>query len=245
MSRELQQRTVSTAIADLEPPLLKGMETSEVKLILSHAAPRSCQRGTILSIEGEPADCFFMVLKGRARYFTLTEDGHRVILRSIVPGELFGAMALVHDPDVYLVSTESTQDSDLLVWTRTNIRSLALRYPRLLDNLLSTVSVYFRWYLTSHLALISSSAPQRLARVLYQLANDIGRTTSDGIVVDITNEELADAAHITRFSTSRLLSQWQRKGIIAKSRGKLVLSSLERLFEHTHSAKRAHATQSL
>jgi CRP-like cAMP-binding protein len=100
----------------------------------------------------------------------------------------------------------------------------------LLENVLATASDYLSWYITSHLALISHSAKQRLARVLFHLAKDIGQPVEEGIALDITNEELADAAHITRFSTSRLLSDWQRNGVLSKRRGKLVLTSSERLF---------------
>jgi CRP/FNR family transcriptional regulator, nitrogen oxide reductase regulator len=51
--------------------------------------------------------------------------------------------------------------------------------------------------------------------------------------LDVTNEELADAANITRFSASRLLNEWERKGVLTKSRNKIVLHSSERLFAHT------------
>jgi CRP-like cAMP-binding protein len=225
-----QSGATSLIFNGLQPLFFKGLEKSEIELVVSAAVQRQCQRGEILSTEGEAADQFFMLLSGRARYFTLTEDGRRVILRWILPSDIFGPMALMPDPDVYLVSTESVKDSEVLVWSRADIRRLVLRYPRLLENVLATASDYFRWYITAHLALISQSAPQRLARVLFHLAKDIGRPAENGVVLDVTNEELADAAHITRFSTSRLLSEWQRKGILTKRRGKLVLISPERLF---------------
>jgi len=163
----------------------------------------------------------------------LTEDGRRVILRWLLPAECFGTMALLYSADTYLVSTELVRDAEVLVWSRVEIRRLIGRFPRLLDNLLLTAGDYLRWYITAHLALISRSAPQRLARVLYRLSKDIGRPVPSGVELDITNEELADAAHITRFSTSRLLGDWQRNGVLAKRRGKIVLTSSERLFSIT------------
>ena len=216
-------------VHQLQPPLFQGLAKPEVDVILAAAVQRKVSRGALLSAEGEPADQFFMLLSGRARYFTLTEDGRRVILRWLLPTEVFGAMAVMHDPDRYLVSTEVVRDGEILVWHRAEIRRLVLRFPRLLENVLLPISDYFRWYVTAHLALISHSAPQRLARVLYRLSKDLGRPVADGIELDITNEELADAAHITRFSTSRLLSDWQRNGVLTKRRGKIVLTSSERL----------------
>lgn len=46
---------------------------------------------------------------------------------------------------------------------------------------------------------------------------------------EANNEELANAACITTFTASRLLSRWQRSGVILKKRGKVVISSPERL----------------
>lgn len=215
---------------ELAPVLFRGLTQPEITFVRSFASRRKCERGVLLSTEGETANHLFMLLSGRARYFTLTEDGQRVILRWILPGDVFGAMAILHDPDQYLVSTESVRDSELLVWNRTDLRRLVIRYPRLLENVLAIAADYFRWYVTAHLALISHSAQQRLARVLVHLAKDSGRREEDGIALDITNEELADAAHITRFSTSRLLSEWQRKGLLTKGRGKLILISPDHLF---------------
>ncbi|MGC1295117.1 MAG: helix-turn-helix domain-containing protein [Alloacidobacterium sp.] len=47
--------------------------------------------------------------------------------------------------------------------------------------------------------------------------------------LNIRNEELAHEANITIFTASRFLSEWQRKGILTKSRGKVVLRSPETL----------------
>jgi CRP-like cAMP-binding protein len=47
----------------------------------------------------------------------------------------------------------------------------------------------------------------------------------EGVELDIRNEELANEANITIFTASRLLSEWQRKGILTKRRGKIVLHS--------------------
>lgn len=50
-----------------------------------------------------------------------------------------------------------------------------------------------------------------------------------GIELNIRNEELANEANITVFTASRLLNEWQRQGILTKSRGKVVLRSPETL----------------
>ena len=191
-----QPSTVSLIVDELQPSLFRGLEKSDIEFVVSAAVRRKCQRGAVLSTEGESATQLFMLLSGRARYFTLSEDGRRVILRWILPSEIFGAMSLMHDPDAYLVSTESVRDCEFLVWSRTDIRRITLRYPRLIENALTTASDYLKWYITAHLALTSQSASQRLARVLFHLTKDSGIPVEGGIGLDITNEELADALFI-------------------------------------------------
>jgi CRP-like cAMP-binding protein len=65
------------------------------------------------------------------------------------------------------------------------------------------------------------------------LAETIGNQTSDGFEFDATNEELAAAANVTPFTTSRLLSEWQRNRAVVKRRGKILLRTPEELFRHS------------
>jgi len=45
----------------------------------------------------------------------------------------------------------------------------------------------------------------------------------------VTNEELANASNVSVFTASRLSNEWQRRGVLLKSRCKLVLRSPEGL----------------
>jgi len=56
------------------------------------------------------------------------------------------------------------------------------------------------------------------------------KKVSGGIELDVTNEELAHAANITPYTTSRVISEWHRTGAVRKHRGRILLRSLERLF---------------
>jgi len=123
-----------------------------------------------------------------------------------------------------------------LLWPRNTIRKLAARYPRFWENALSIASDYFAWFLAAHLALRSRDARERLAQVLLSLAEGIGHDAPDGVELDITNEELANAANVTVFTTSRILSEWRRNGTLLKSRGKVVLRSPHRLLLHPRPA---------
>jgi CRP/FNR family transcriptional regulator, nitrogen oxide reductase regulator len=198
--------------------------------ILAAASYRRFSGQSVVANQGEPADQLFLLIKGSARYFFITSEGRKVYLLWLLPGEIFGAASLLARPADLLVSTETVKDSYVLVWERKTIRRLATRYPRLVENGLAIATDYLTWYLASHLGLLCHSARQRLAHVLVSLSNGMGRKCPNGIELDITNEQLANTANITLFTASRLLSEWQRGGAVAKSRGRIVLICRERLF---------------
>jgi CRP-like cAMP-binding protein len=119
------------------------------------------------------------------------------------------------------------------VWKRDALRRLVLQFPRLLENGLSISCDYLVWYLATHLSLISNNARERLAHVLVSLSRGIGQKSSKGITLEITNEQLANTANISPFTVSRLLTEWQRSGVLLKSRGRLQLCRSDQLFNKT------------
>ena len=217
----------------VKAPFLEGLAPLEVETVL--AAAREChyQAGTIIASQGTPANSVFLLVRGRARFFILTPDGHKIVLMWLPAGEIIGGAALQCRPSEYIVSTETMKDSTMLVWDRPAIRRLAVRYPRLLDNALVTAAEYLTFYVATHVALTCHTAQQRLAAILANLAQGIGHKVPAGIELDVTNEELAEAANVTHFTASRLISQWQKQGALAKTRGKILLHSPAKLFLST------------
>src|SRR5580704_3751021 len=215
--------------ADIE--LLQGLNRQEVDLILGAARARRFPAKSVMTYQGEPADRLLLLWKGRARYFFETPDGKKLIMIWITPGHSFGGAALSTRPSPYLLSTETVRDSVVLAWDGATIRGLARRFPQLLENAIIGAVDYLSWYIAAHAALCSQSARQRLAGVLLGYASSMGERVSGGIEFDISNEELANAANITPYTASRILSEWQRIGAIRKQRGKIFVRSTERLFQ--------------
>ena len=211
---------------------LRGLKPSEINLILAAAdradfsqvgydIPRRARRSFATDAPRAELVIFFE-----------TPNGKRVILMWIRPGDVFGATTLVSQPSSYLASTEAVRDSTVLVWDRAKISSLARRFPQLLENVLIIATNYFHWYVTAHAALVSQSARERLANVV-GLAESIGQKACGFVEIDVTNEELASSANITPYTANRMISNWERDGVIRKKRGKILLQFPEKLFLRT------------
>ncbi len=61
------------------------------------------------------------------------------------------------------------------------------------------------------------------------MAGGMGHKVEEGVEVAVRNEDLADEANVTVFTASRFLNEWQREGILVKTRGKIVLRSPQAL----------------
>lgn len=218
---------------DFKSEFLEGLTIPERRAVLAAGVLRRFVAKSVITHQSSAADRVFLLTNGRARYFFTTPSGRKVVLFSLLPGDLFGGAALLSRPCDYHVSAETVKDSSVVVWDRNKIRTLAARYPRLLENALSTASDYLIWYVATHLGLTCHDARSRLAYILSNLSLGVGRAGPRGRELEATNEELAHAANLTEFTVSRLLSEWQRRGAIVKRRGKVLIRSYEKLFLHS------------
>jgi CRP-like cAMP-binding protein len=119
----------AAAALDLRPKLLEGLEPAEHRAILAAATKRRFRTKSVVVHQGDPAERLFLLTKGRARFFFVTQTGRKILLHWLPPGEVFGGATILARPSAYLVSTETLKDSAALVWDRPTIRSLAMRHP--------------------------------------------------------------------------------------------------------------------
>jgi CRP-like cAMP-binding protein len=213
-----------------QPPFFEGLNPVELRVIISEARVRHFAAGTVVYHQEQLAKHTYLLTRGRARYFYIAHDGKKILLRWFRVGEIFGGAAILRLPSLYLISAETLHDCTALTWDHETMRELVTRYPRLLDNAVTIAHDYLSMFLASLVAVSCDSASQRLAQVLMTLAECVGHTCEDGVEVEVTNEELAQAANVTLFTASRQISDWSRRKALKKKRGKILLRSPERLF---------------
>jgi CRP/FNR family transcriptional regulator, nitrogen oxide reductase regulator len=228
-----QSRSESDRIVSLEKfagsRFLCGLSRADIEVVIGTAAVWQFSSNSVVVNQEDPANRLCFLVKGSGRYFIHTHGGHKLLLIWLTPGEIFGGSALLEQPSHYLCGVEVTRGTRILVWEREKIRDLSARYPRLLENALSIATDYLTWYVATHVALTCDSARQRVLQVLLNVARGIGEKVDAGISVAITNEELANTSNVTLFTVSRLMAEWERRGAIVKSRGRILIPRLQDL----------------
>jgi len=213
----------------LTPRLLEGFTPSERVALFETATVKRLQPGSLITRQGFPADYVALLVQGRARFFCTTIAGRKLNLRWVYPGDICGIAAILPRQVNYLLSAEAVKPSVAIVWRRPAIRFFAASCPRILDNALIVAFDYICLYQVSRVSSTSQTARQRLALVLGAMAAGMGHKVEEGVEVAVRNEDLADEANVTVFTASRFLNEWQREGILVKTRGKIVLRSPQAL----------------
>jgi len=73
---------------------------------------------------------------------------------------------------------------------------------------------------------------QRVAHVLLRLANQTGKKTAEGVLIDfpISRQDIAEMTGTTLHTVSRLLSAWEAKGLVRSGRQKVTVVEPHKLF---------------
>ena len=214
---------------DIKPGFLAGLSQSALHELVNAAEHRKFTAGSVILRQGSTARRAVLIVQGQVRITFTTQSGRSLLFRWYSAGDVLGLATLLPNSRQYFLTTEAAQDTWCLLWERDAIRSLAARHPVVWENAFSILSDYLSGYLLTYITQLRYTAAQRLARVLVDLSNAAGRRTALGIELSVRNDDLANAANITPFTASRLLNKWQRDGVLVKSRGKVILRSLEGL----------------
>jgi CRP-like cAMP-binding protein len=216
-------------MARMTSTLLEGLEPSALPTVLSKATRRTFGASQVLYRTGEPAASLFVVRKGRVKLSRVSRSGHEVVMGILVPGDVCGLGTLLDIVTSYYGTAQSLERTETLVWTRSVMNRLAVAFPQVPRNALRVALGYVATFADRHVELVSSSAPQRLARTLTRLAHQSGTQTPSGVEVAVTNELLASLSDVSPFTASRTLQSWQREGAIRKSRGHICILCPEKL----------------
>jgi CRP/FNR family transcriptional regulator, cyclic AMP receptor protein len=209
--------------------LFAGLDETALREVFEAGRLRHFAPKTNVIVAGERPDLLFLLRRGRARSYILTESGSEIILLWVVPGGVLGLASLLPNSPTYMINASTVSECEFLVWDHNTIRKLAKSYPLLTEKGFRVALHYLRKYMKRHVNIVTKSAESRLAQRLLHLATEAGVVRPSGIAIDITNEQLSSLSDISPFTTSRLLSRWEREHWLTKQRGQVVLLAPEDL----------------
>ncbi|MGI9498641.1 MAG: Crp/Fnr family transcriptional regulator [Geminicoccaceae bacterium] len=210
--------------------LLAKLDESTLDTLLAVASERRFTNGQVIFQKGEPGTSMMAVLEGRVRISAYSEDGREIILNMVEPGQLFGEIALLDGKERSADATAMGKTL-LLILDRRDFLPFLEQNPKVAVQLFEVLCERVRRTseMVESIAFLDFGA--RLARLLLQMAENYGKPTDEGLLIDlrISQADLGNLIASTRESVNRQLSAWTQEGVIAIDQGKITLLDRETL----------------
>ncbi|AOG04035.1 Crp/Fnr family transcriptional regulator [Bosea sp. RAC05] len=212
-------------------PAFAALTGEEIDLVLAHARSLRYPKGSTVFEQGGAADSFFVLLHGHLQVVKLTPAGQQVVIRYVVPGEMFG-IAVQMGRRSYPATAQAIMDSLALVWPSSAWPTLVARYPALAESALHIVGTRLDEAHVRVVELATEEVERRVAHALLRLLKQAGRKVDDGIEVafPITREDVAQMTGTTLHTVSRILSAWEARGLVEGGRQRIVVRDPHGLF---------------
>lgn len=184
---------------------------------------KSFAKGEIIYHQGDIADSFYYIKKGKATVFMISPDGMEKTLNTAAKGELIGEGAFFdHKPRVS--SAKAVTASELTIIDRKILLDLIQKNPPIAFELLEILATRIRLLTTQLDSMTFMQADARIAKLLLDDMVD-GK-------VSLTHEEIALTVGVSRITVTKTLSRLSSQGILVTHyRGIKILdkSALEKI----------------
>src|SRR5581483_6448385 len=120
---------------------------------------------------------------------------------------------------------------EALVWDARTFSRVMDRYPQITANAFRVMAFHVEDLMDRMGEALAGSVESRIAVTLLRLMVQAGKPQEHGYLIDLTlsRQSLGEMAGTTLFSTSRILSRWQRQGLIRTAKKRLLIRYPDKL----------------
>jgi CRP-like cAMP-binding protein len=195
----------------------------DLNLIASHAIERSIEEGEFFFFQGDPAAYLYVLISGRAKLMQTNPAGQQVNLRTINEWQMFGALGAVREAATYPASAQAMENSTAMAVKSEYLHELMQTRPYLSFDLMKLMTGYIQEMQERYRELATEKVERRIARAMLRMAAQMGTKMDGGIEISFTRQELAEMSGTTLYTVSRILSEWERQGLVEAGRERVLI----------------------
>lgn len=210
--------------------LFSGLDREAADALLDASTNRQLVEGMAIFHQGDEPTQLFQVVTGLVKLSRIDPNGGQTTLRFMGPGDLVGCVA-VFQQFPFPATAIASKPGSVLCWGAAQILDLIRRYPAISSNVLKIVGDRAREMAERVAELSVKGVEARIASVLLRLAGQVGHACSEGVEIayPITRNDMAEMTGVTYFTVSRVLSAWQKQGIVRLGRERILVVEQHRL----------------
>ena len=181
------------------------------------------RKGETIFHRGDEGASMMLVLSGSVKIFNTTADGREAVLNFLGPADVIGEITILDGLDraASVLALEATETFSL---QRRDIIPALLANPETMLEVIQMLCGKLRN--TSSLVEDGlNEMPGRTARGLLRLADQLGRQTKEGVVIQlqVSQRDLGGYMGLSRENTSRQLAALRQQGIIFMNSARIII----------------------
>lgn len=203
--------------------LFRDLSSHERREIEGLFSDQRMERDQFIFQEGDEAAFVYLVMEGKVKIVKQAPSGKELILEVFAPPEVFGGATLLLER--HPASAVAMEPGVLLRLPRGEYQALLKRFPAIAFQ----VIVLLRQRLHEAHQVIRGLAAERVetrvARLLFKLVDKTGIPGDSGtrLGLQLTRQDIADMVGCTLETAIRILSRWQKEGLIKTEEGVITI----------------------
>ncbi len=198
--------------------LFSDLKEEEIETVASFCRSRTLASGEHLFSEGEPAEAFFVILRGSLKIYKLSPKGEEQILHIQKQNHLV-AEAAIFDRRTYPAHAQAIEKCEMIRIETEPFRKTILKQPNLAFKLLSAYSKRLRHFVSMIEDLTLRNTKERLIR--YLIENSDTENTPIVCRLNIPKKDLAALLGTIPETLSRVLRELKQSDLISE-KGKTI-----------------------
>ncbi|HEY4898563.1 MAG TPA: Crp/Fnr family transcriptional regulator [Candidatus Nanopelagicaceae bacterium] len=211
-------------------PLFSALDDNAAHELRESMVSLKLNKGQVLFKEGQEGDRLYVVVTGKIKLGTTSNDGRENLLSILGPGEMFGELSLF-DPEPRASTATAVTDSRLVSLAHGAVIGLVTTNPQTSLELLRRLAQRLRKSNEVLADLVFADVPGRVAKAIMELGERFGIQKDDGLHVnhDLTQEELAQLVGASRETVNKALADFAARGWVKLEPRAVLVTDIERL----------------
>jgi CRP-like cAMP-binding protein len=200
-------------------PFFTGLKDADLEQINHLFREHGYSTGETICFAGDPAEHLFVVADGRVKLMRHSLSGKNVLLDMLTPGEFFGSLSALGD-DVYPDTAEAQTQTCVLSINADDFRRILEKHPEVTLKVVDIMAARLRTAHERVRQLSALSAEGRIANLLLILSKKFGKPSDIGLLIQspLARDDVAAMTGTTTETASRVMSQFQKEGLIRTGR---------------------------
>jgi len=207
---------------------LKALNKEELLKIADCKTTRTIKKGELIFEEGENVKGIYCIKDGICKLTKLSPNGKDHIVKLVTKGELLGQRSMISDEPVNL-SAVALDDMQVCFIPKTEVMGFFDKNNHFSMNVMKSICGDLKEADGHIVNMAQKNVKERLAETLLYLHDTFGVNPDDSLKLQLSRDELASMIGTATESCIRLLSEFNKLGIIELSGKKIVLKDVNKL----------------